>query len=63
LDQRLLLPGADVPAHAVQADTRRAILAGIVGNVLEWYDFAVYGNFAAISFVAVTSSEYSAAKR
>jgi MHS family proline/betaine transporter-like MFS transporter len=23
-----------------------AILAGIVGNVLEWYDFAVYGYFA-----------------
>src|SRR3954468_22314416 len=28
--------------------SRRAILAGIVGNVMEWYDFAVYGYFAAI---------------
>jgi len=27
---------------------RRPILAGIVGNVMEWYDFAVYGYFAAI---------------
>jgi MHS family proline/betaine transporter-like MFS transporter len=25
---------------------RRAVLAGIAGNVLEWYDFAVYGYFA-----------------
>lgn len=25
---------------------QRAILAGLVGNVLEWYDFAVYGYFA-----------------
>ncbi len=25
----------------------RAVLAGLVGNVLEWYDFAVYGYFAA----------------
>jgi MFS transporter, MHS family, proline/betaine transporter len=25
---------------------QRAVLAGIVGNVLEWYDFAVYGYFA-----------------
>src|SRR5476649_764083 len=27
-------------------DTRRVILAGAIGNVLEWYDFAVYGYFA-----------------
>ncbi len=27
--------------------TRRAAMAGMIGNVLEWYDFAVYGFFAA----------------
>jgi MFS transporter, MHS family, proline/betaine transporter len=27
---------------------RRLILAGIAGNVLEWYDFAVYGYFAPV---------------
>lgn len=27
--------------------TRRIIAAGAIGNVLEWYDFAVYGYFAA----------------
>jgi MFS transporter, MHS family, proline/betaine transporter len=27
---------------------QRAILAGIAGNVMEWYDFTVYGYFAAI---------------
>ncbi|MBT5435556.1 MAG: MFS transporter, partial [Rhodospirillaceae bacterium] len=27
---------------------RRTILAGISGNVMEWYDFAVYGYLAAI---------------
>jgi len=26
----------------------RAILAGIAGNVMEWYDFTVYGYFAAV---------------
>ena len=26
--------------------TRGVILAGAIGNVLEWYDFAVYGYFA-----------------
>ena len=26
----------------------RIILAGLVGNVMEWYDFAVYGYFAAV---------------
>ena len=28
-------------------NTRRVIVAGAIGNVLEWYDFAVYGYFAA----------------
>src|SRR5262245_37037356 len=27
--------------------TPRVVAAGIVGNVLEWYDFAIYGYFAA----------------
>ena len=25
---------------------RKVIAAGMIGNVLEWYDFAIYGNFA-----------------
>ena len=29
------------------AQMRRVIAAGLIGNVLEWYDFAVYGYFAA----------------
>ena len=29
------------------AASRRTIIAGIAGNVMEWYDFAVYGFFAA----------------
>ena len=32
----------------VSPSGRRAITAGIIGNVLEWYDFGVYGFFAAI---------------
>ncbi|TAJ39905.1 MAG: MFS transporter [Reyranella sp.] len=28
-------------------NTRRLIAAGTIGNVLEWYDFAIYGYFAA----------------
>ena len=27
---------------------RRVVTAGVIGNVLEWYDFAVYGYFAPI---------------
>ena len=27
---------------------RRILLAGLIGNVMEWYDFAVYGYFASI---------------
>jgi MFS transporter, MHS family, proline/betaine transporter len=34
----------DVP----QDKTRRAVTAAVIGNVLEWYDFAVYGYVATI---------------
>ena len=27
---------------------RRVVTAGVVGNVLEWYDFTIYGFFAPI---------------
>ena len=33
-------------ASDFQAHHKRLIIAGTVGNVLEWYDFAVYGFFA-----------------
>jgi len=35
-----------VPA-ALPRHTRRTIAAGTIGNLLEWYDFAIYGYFAA----------------
>src|SRR6516225_5408151 len=31
---------------ATSAGNRNAIVAGTIGNVLEWYDFGVYGYFA-----------------
>ena len=31
-----------------QAKTRQAVSAAVIGNVLEWYDFAVYGYVATI---------------
>lgn len=30
------------------ANSRKLVFAGLIGNVMEWYDFAVYGYFAAI---------------
>jgi MHS family proline/betaine transporter-like MFS transporter len=37
------------PAIGQTANQRRtAILAGVIGNVLEWYDFAVYGYFVPV---------------
>jgi MHS family proline/betaine transporter-like MFS transporter len=35
-------------ASAAPWTLRRVVTAGVVGNVLEWYDFAVYGFFAPI---------------
>jgi MFS transporter, MHS family, proline/betaine transporter len=34
--------------RAEPSQSRRAIVAGAIGNIMEWYDFAVYGFFAAI---------------
>jgi MHS family proline/betaine transporter-like MFS transporter len=50
----MTLLGAGLPSAeaAVESDTRaarrRVIAAGVVGNVLEWYDFALYGVLAPI---------------
>lgn len=34
--------------NASSGNRRKIILAGLVGNVMEWFDFAVYGYFASI---------------
>ncbi|MBM3623893.1 MAG: hypothetical protein FJX16_00955, partial [Alphaproteobacteria bacterium] len=50
---RLDLIGSEIArtAHQVNLQTRaaerRTVLAGLAGNVVEWYDFGVYGFFAA----------------
>jgi MFS transporter, MHS family, proline/betaine transporter len=35
-------------ANANLSQTRKVFLAGMIGNVLEWYDFAIYGYFAVV---------------
>jgi MHS family proline/betaine transporter-like MFS transporter len=37
---------AEQTSLAPQPSFRRLILVGLIGNVMEWYDFAVYGFFA-----------------
>ncbi|MFD9306275.1 MFS transporter [Streptomyces sp. NPDC060048] len=36
------------PAAARQVGSRRALVAGSVGNFIEWYEFGVYGYFATV---------------
>ena len=36
----------------------RAIVAGIAGNVMEWYDFSAYGYFAAIASAALFQQQW-----
>jgi MFS transporter, MHS family, proline/betaine transporter len=43
--------GRSEPAAAGSA-SRRALAAACIGNVVEWYDFAIYGAFASV--IAVT---------
>ena len=39
---------SDVKTEPSTSAARRAVTVAVVGNVLEWYDFAVYGFLAAI---------------
>ncbi|MCB1767692.1 MAG: MFS transporter [Candidatus Competibacteraceae bacterium] len=34
--------------QATALSSRRIILAGLLSNIMEWYDFAVYGYFAVV---------------
>lgn len=34
--------------NPIRAPQRRLLIAGLIGNVLEWYDFSIYGYFAGI---------------
>jgi len=38
----MTVAAAHLPAEA-GTQYRKAITAGVIGNVLEWYDFGVYG--------------------
>lgn len=38
----------DDGTHISESTRRKALSAAVVGNILEWYDFAVYGFFATI---------------
>lgn len=37
-----------MPENAGSVSRRRIMVAGLVGNAMEWYDFAVYGYFATV---------------
>ena len=39
---------SDVAQQSSNTAAKRAVTVAVVGNVLEWYDFAVYGFLAAI---------------
>lgn len=43
--------------HSTPRFDRRTLLAGAVGNVLEWYDFALYGYFAPVFAATFFPSE------
>ncbi len=38
----------EAPVTPPEPSQRRVILAGLIGNVMEWYDFAVYGYLATV---------------
>ena len=47
---RLIQPGTEPGRVGLPAphETRKAVVAAAIGNVLEWYDFGVYVFFAGV---------------
>ncbi len=45
-DDPITPPGVITQEFRTPAAVRRGVIAGFVGNVLEWYDFALFGFFA-----------------
>src|SRR3954453_5865511 len=39
-------PGVVTQEFRTPSAVRRGVIAGVVGNILEWYDFALFGFFA-----------------
>ncbi|HEY7612646.1 MAG TPA: MFS transporter, partial [Gemmatimonadales bacterium] len=44
--QPIIPPGVITQEFHTRRDVRRGVIAGVAGNVLEWYDFALFGFFA-----------------
>ena len=42
----MIPPGVVTQEFRTPETVRRGIVAGVVGNMLEWYDFALFGFFA-----------------
>ena len=42
----ILPPGVITQEFHTPRDVRRGVIAGVAGNILEWYDFALFGFFA-----------------
>src|SRR4029079_12917166 len=42
----IIPPGVITQEFHTARDVRRGVIAGVAGNVLEWYDFALFGFFA-----------------
>ncbi len=48
------LPMIDEPSPLTDVQ-RRTVIASVIGNAMEWYDFFLYGNAAALVFARCSS--------
>jgi hypothetical protein len=48
-------------AIQIQSDFRRVIVAASVGNVIEWYDFYIFGSLAAVLSVKFFEQSHAVA--
>jgi hypothetical protein len=46
IEPQIVPPGVVTQEFRTPGTVRRGVVAGVVGNMLEWYDFALFGFFA-----------------
>src|SRR3954470_23822724 len=55
------MPPVEKPSSELESARRRVLVSSVIGSVIEWYDYALYGTAAALIFSSAFFPEFSPA--
>src|SRR5215210_5500901 len=53
------MPPVEKPSSELESARRRVLVSSVIGSVIEWYDYALYGTAAALIFSSAFFPEFS----